>query len=142
MRTFCLLAVLVLMAPTPGPEYRAVFEGYPVRKVFVSQDSGHPSAMNGKESAEYASRIVVDTEGNYFWETREMKPMVRARSGAFTVFTAEQGYVKTYRSQSVKSSTAPLMKVVTGIDQYDYVEHVVLPGTGGSVNYFGNRTIW
>ena len=142
MRTFCLLAVLALMAPTPAPQYRAVFEGYPVRKVLVTPDGGVPEAMNGKESAEHASRVVVDTEGNYFWETREMKPMAMVRSGAFTVFVAESGYVKTYRSQSVKSSTAPMMKAGTGVDQYDYVEHVALPGSSGSVNYFGNRTMW
>ncbi|MYH51333.1 MAG: hypothetical protein F4139_00115 [Gemmatimonadetes bacterium] len=142
MRTFYLLAVLALMAPTPDPQYRAVFEGYPVRRVLVSPDGGLPEALNDKQSAEYASRVVVDREGNYFWESREMKPMAMVVSGAFTVFVAESGYVKTYRSQSVKSATAAGMKAATGVDQYDYVEHVALPGTGGAANYFGNRTTW
>ena len=139
---FYLMAVLALMAPTPDPQYRAVFEGYPVGRVLVTPDGGLPGALSERESAEYAVRIVVDREGNYFWASREMKPMSMVGSGAFTVFVAESGYVKTYRSQAVKSATAAGMKEATGVDQYDYVEHVALPGTGGSVNYFGNRTTW
>lgn len=139
MRAFYLLAILALIAPVPDPQYRVVFEGLPVMKVEVNSDTTYRRVMSGPEVKEYVSRVVVDRNGQHYWDSREMKKMMRVVSGDFVVYAdaAGQGYVK-----ACFLSDWCGFRGLYGSTPFDYVEHVATYGTSGSINYFGNRTVW
>ena len=85
-------------------------------------------AMRGEDSEEFVVRIVVDPEGNHFWETREMKPLVKIDSGGgYMLFLSESGYVrirKEWAKEAMEALPAETLKD-QGIDvEYDYIEHL------------------
>ena len=93
-----LLISVVVFAGFQHAQYTVVFEGYPVKRAEVASDGNGVTQgpMSSQESGEFLARVVVDGEGNHFWETREMKPMVRVVSGSYVTYVATTGYIRTY----------------------------------------------
>ena len=91
--------------------------------------------MAGDESRSSRALIVVDSQGNYFWASRGMRPLVRQQSGIYVTYTASAGYIKTYDDEAleaIRKGEFPLM------DPWpEYVEHLHL-GLG-SITYYGVR---
>ena len=125
----------------PAPQYVVVFEGYPTRKTQTGPEVVLERSLSPEESDEYAVRVVVDREGNYFWASREMKPMVKVLSGSYVTYAATTGYVRTYidgildmKREGIDSTVATIM----GLDHpYEYVEHLYV--YFGGINYYGER---
>ncbi len=125
----------------PSPQYTVVFEGYPTKKVETGPDVLMERSLSPEESDEFAVRIVVDQEGNYFWASREMKPMVKVLSGSYVTYAATSGYVRTYMDDVLDMARAGIDSTVAsimGLDHsYEYVEHLYI--FFGGINYYGER---
>ena len=135
------LAALSLTAHSAEPEYVVVFEGYPTRKTETGPDMILERPLSPKETYEYVARIVMDSKGNHFWQSREMKPMVKVLSGSYVTYANPAGYVRTYidgildmKREGIDSTAATIM----GLDHpYEYVEHIYVYFAG--INYYGER---
>lgn len=115
-------------AQSPCTGCLVAFEGYPERRVTVTGTNTEAIAMRGEDSEEFVVRIVVDPEGNHFWETREMKPLVKIDSGGgYLLFLSESGYVrirKEWAKEAMEALPAETLRD-QGIDvEYDYIEHL------------------
>lgn len=125
-------------------QYEVVFEGRPAKRVvigYTQEGSGwtvQEEVLDRGTSEEYLVRVVRDRRGNYFWASREMKPVAREESDGFVTYSAGSfGYVKTFRE--------PLLDMVRQAVQagtlepgQEYMEHI--PTILASVNYWGTRT--
>ena len=140
-------ALLFLAAPCGYAQaqktYREVFVGYPSVKTQVQGDTIMRWPMEGQESTEYACRIVVDESGNYFWASRDMKPMVKAVSGGYVTYISDAGYVRTYSDQLwADLATDTLLQNVSQVIPtdmgFEYMENLYT-GLAGIV-YHGRRS--
>ena len=143
------LTFVLLLLTAPGgyaqaqKTYREVFVGYPSVKTQVQGDTIARWPMQGQESTEYACRIVIDEDGNYFWASREMKPMVKAVSGIYVTYISDAGYVRTYvdrlwtdlASDTLLQNTARVIPTDMG---FEYMENLYT-GLAGIV-YHGRRS--
>lgn len=80
----------------------------------------------------------VKSRGNYFWASREMRPMTREESGIFVTYSAGAGgYVKTFNEPALDMLRED---GVIGLYEpgHEYVEHI--PFLLYSINYWGTRT--
>ena len=131
----CCFASWLLAAQNADDRYTVVFEGYPVKKVLTG-DVLSESPVTQEQSNEFLVQIVMDREGNYFWMSREMKPLVRVESGAYVTYISESGYIRTYTDAML-----PVLRRggLPGIDStYEYVEHI--RHHLSSINYYGKRS--
>ena len=133
-----LLVSVVVLAGFQRTQHTVVFDGYPVRTVEVASDGSGVTQrpMSSEESEEFLARVVVDGEGNHFWETREMKPMVRIVSGSYVSYVATTGYIRTYTDFALGVMRAA---AASGVDEAktEYVEHLYI--YLGSITYHGRR---
>lgn len=138
------VALLVSSAALAAPQqYEVVFEGRPGKRVIVGLPQAgwtvHEEQLDGAGSEEYLVRVVKDRRGNYFWASREMRPMAREESEGFVTYSAGRfGYVKT-----MKESTLDAVREMTRGDDLgehyaEYMEHVI--DVLYSINYWGTRT--
>ena len=121
------------------PGCRTVFEGRPELRTDVTSWETNTLRLGRGEAEEYTVRIVVDPMGNYFWETREMKPMAKVDAGMYTTYVSDAGYVRV-----VKDDVRNELKVqdldwkALGVDmEYDYLEHLYTHL--GTISYYGRR---
>jgi hypothetical protein len=73
-----------------------VFEGYPVKKTEVSENSTYTDLLSKAQSSEY--KVVIVKEGdNYYWASRRNTQVVPVLSGYFITFLAVNGsgYIRT-----------------------------------------------
>lgn len=98
-----------------------VFLGFPARRSKNEMGGNETTLVTGKDRDEYVC-IVSEKAGQYFWTSRDNKPMRRTVSGAFVVYTALDGagYVKC-------SNAAPDSPL-------DYMEHLHI--------HFNTLTYW
>ena len=100
-----LASAALTVAPTPAQDsvqnsLEVVFEGYPTKRVTTGPEFVERKLLTEDESDEFGVLIVVNGQGDYFWATREMKPMVRVQSGIYVIYVASNGYVKTLTKRS------------------------------------------
>ena len=137
----CLGALLLISAAAPQghEQYEVVFGGRPGKRVVIGYTEAgwtvHEEGLDRDESEEYLVRVVTDRRGNYFWASREMRPMAREESEGFVTYSAgSYGYVKTYKE--------PVLDMVRGAGVFEpgheYMEHVT--NVLYSINYWGTRT--
>ena len=128
----CVLALsTVAAAGAVAAEPKIVFEGVPARKVSSDAWKISEASLTASQAAEYSVRIVLDGD-RYLWASRKNTPLRRVESGAFVIFTAENG------SGFVRSIKADYVEVVEGIGAPEgivYAEHLML-GLD-SVTYYG-----
>ena len=137
------VSILLLVGFRRPQQYTVVFEGHPAKKVETSPDSVVESLMSPEESEDYLARVVVDQDGNYFWASREMRPMVRIDlGGSYVTYWSNAGYIRTYTDTALEILRLAEAEVArTGVDspvEYEYVEHIYIYFTG--INYYGKRT--
>ena len=125
---------LAVAAPLQG-QYTTVFEGHPTRKIETSPEGATEFSMTPEESDEFLARVVVDREGNYFWASREMRPMVRLVSGSYVTYATTTSYIRTYIDAVIDLKRLTPSESAWG--PYEYVEHIYVQFVG--VNYYGNR---
>ncbi len=123
-------------------QYEVVLEGRPGKRVKAGDTevgwTVREETLDRGDSEEYLVRVVKDRRGNYFWASREMRPMARTESGIFVTYSAGAGgYVKTFKEPALDM----LRKDgVIGLYEpgHEYVEHI--PFLLHSINYWGTRT--
>ena len=123
-------------------QYEVVLEGRPVKSVRAGDTEAgwtvREETLDRGDSDEYLVRVVKDRRGNYFWASREMRPMTREESGIFVTYSAGAGgYVKTYTEAALDMLRED---GVIGLHEYghEYAEHI--PFLLYSINYWGTRT--
>ncbi len=123
-------------------QYEVVLEGRPVKSVRAGDTevgwTVREETLDRGDSEEYVVRVVKDRRGNYFWASREMRPMTREESGIFVTYSAGAGgYVKTLNEPALDMLRED---GVIGLYEpgHEYVEHI--PFLLYSINYWGTRT--
>lgn len=123
-------------------QYEVVFEGRPGKRVIIGQTEVGwavlEQGLDRDESEEYLVRVVTDRRGNYFWASREMRPMEREESEGFVTYSAGRfGYVKAAKESTLDVAREMARGADLGEDYSEYMEHVV--DVLYSVNYWGRR---
>jgi hypothetical protein len=125
-----LVATTVVSAQTPS----TVFKGRPSVKISEGGVGRLPEAVS-RENAVNIECVISQIGENYYWASRENKPLVRIESTGFVTFVAVDGagYVRILRPEQ---KTA-LSVVDEAAEKFDYVEHLLLGLR--SVTYYGER---
>jgi hypothetical protein len=132
------LATFLTLATTPAYSQtgRVVFEGQPLTKVSISFEGASTVRLTSDEAFKAQVRIV-ERNGRYFWQTRGMKELSRAESGAYITYSAVDGsgYIRVHIPMMLD------LREKLPKDQRDreigYSEHLLTQFA--SVTYFGNR---
>lgn len=76
------------------PKYATALEGVPRTRVTSDGDSTSTTALYGDEAAE--NRVLVSiVNGQFFWASRENRPLELLQSGSFTYLSSgTSGYIK------------------------------------------------
>ncbi len=87
------------------------FMGFPARRSINRIGTNETTVLEDKDSKEYMC-MISRKSGRYYWSSRDNKEMTRHVSGAFVIFSADDGsgYVKAFP----ESKNLPL----------DYMEHL------------------
>lgn len=136
MRTLSLAALILVLAAPASHAQRVVFEGQPIKKAEASVDEAILLALAPEEAFKAQVRIV-ERNGRYYWQTRGMREMTRAESGAYITYTAVDGagYVRTH-SPMMLDLLEKLPKAQRD-REIGYTEHILIQFM--SLTYFGNR---
>jgi hypothetical protein len=105
------------------PENASALEGVPTVRLDAKKDGAKLRQLGGDEAAKQRLRIKV-VNGEYFWESRENRPLTLTSSGEFTYLSAEPGQYVRLRKLN---------------DRIEYVEHV--DKAWESVTYWGELRI-
>jgi hypothetical protein len=110
--------------PPMIPENASAIEGLPAVRIDASKEGATRRTLNSTEASKQSLKIRI-VNGQYFWASREDRPLTLSSSGEFTYLTsAEPGqYVRFKRIN----------------DRIAYVEHVDM--AFGSVTYWGELRI-
>ena len=110
------------------------FEGYPSKKVEVTEDTTSTTILDAATQAEY--KVVITKDGDkYYWTSRGNVPMIPTTSGYYITYLAVNGagYVRTMVPEARK-----MFEQLPSADkakQFLFVEH--LTHQLGSINYYG-----
>lgn len=105
------------------PENASALEGVPAVRLDAKKDGAKLRQLGGDEAAKQSLRIKI-VNGEYFWESRENRPLTLTSSGEFTYLSAEPGQYVRLRKLN---------------DRIEYVEHV--DKAWESVTYWGELRI-
>ncbi|WP_027361654.1 hypothetical protein [Halodesulfovibrio aestuarii] len=120
-----LLLVLLIVAATPAIGAEIVFHGKPLKR--VDADFEHTKQVEVANDESLDCLIIIDS-GEFYWASREFRPLVYRHSGVFHMFIDPfgGGYIKIYGKEKFNGSA------LAGA----YVEHLSLGLS--SINYNGN----
>ena len=110
----------------------ALFVGLPLLRVSEGGTSRSTEALQLSEAKKWTCSIE-ERRGNYFWTSREDKPLSRHRSGAFLTFAAIDG--SGYVRMIDPSMLHDLPSLEPAETRFEYVEHLLLGLS--SVTYYG-----
>lgn len=106
------------------PENARALEGRPAVRIDASKEGASRRTLSSAEASKQGLKIQI-LNGQYYWTSRDNRPLALSSSGDFTYLTsAEPGQYVRFRRIN---------------DRIDYVEHVDM-GTG-SVTYWGELRI-
>jgi hypothetical protein len=110
--------------PAVIPENASALEGLPAVRIDASKEGATRRTLNGAEASKQSLKIQI-VNGQYYWASRDNRPLTLSSSGEFVYLTsAEPGqYVRFKRIN----------------DRIAYVEHVDM--AFGSVTYWGELRI-
>jgi len=125
---------IILMLPFVTNAAEVVFEGYPVKKIEINENSSNTSILTKAQGSEYKVTIVKDGE-NYFWATRGNLQVIPMKSGFYITYLAVNGagYVRTLAPEARKIFWQ--MSAEEQAKQFLYFEHLV--HQMGSITYYG-----
>jgi hypothetical protein len=110
--------------PAVIPENARALEGLPAVRIDASKEGASRRTLSSAEAAKQGLKIQI-LNGQYYWTSRDNRPLTLSSSGEFTYLTStEPGQYVRFRRIN---------------DRIDYVEHVDM-GTG-SVTYWGELRI-
>ena len=125
---------ILLLLPCLANALEVVFEGYPVKKIEINENSSNTSLLTKTQGSEYKVTIVKDGE-NYFWASRGNVQVIPMESGFYITYLAANGagYVRTlapaareiFKQMTVEEQTKQLL----------YFEHLI--HQMGSITYYG-----
>jgi hypothetical protein len=127
------LCVSILLSFTASAG-EVVFEGYPSRKVEVTEQAAATYEITKPKSIDY--KVLIEREGeNYYWRTRNNIQLVPMKSGAYVTFLAVNGsgYVRI-----LNDNMREMYKVLPEEENnttYLYMEHLI--HQMGSITYYG-----
>jgi hypothetical protein len=115
-----------------------VFEGIPVKKILTSYETVETSKIESKEAKELNKTVISKIGDQYYWTSRNNKPLVKEQSGTYISYVSidGSGYVRCYipAMYELIEKLPPEKKA----KEISYVEHVTLQFK--SVTYYGNKS--
>jgi hypothetical protein len=126
------LTGFLLTWPGQAQEAETVYRGRPTVKITVAATEQRSEKVESKDAPNLTC-VISKIGENFYWASRENRPLTPSRSGAFLVFVAEggTGYIKII-IPDMKEAAALMGETEA---KYDYVEHITF-GLG-SVTYYG-----
>jgi hypothetical protein len=128
------LTILLLAFSGSALAGEVVFEGYPVKKIEMTEQTTASYDVPKSKASEY--RVVIEREGeNYYWRSRENLQLVRTQSGVYVTYLAANGsgYIRV-----LNDAMREMYKLLTDEEKqnnYLYMEHLV--HRLGSITYYG-----
>ena len=116
-------------APSSGqtpivPENATALEGVPTVRLDATEEGAKRRRLRGAEASDHRLRVAI-VNGQYYWASRENRPLTASSSGEFTYLSStDPGHYVRFRRIN---------------DRLTYVEHVEMPQ--GSVTYWGELRI-
>lgn len=109
-----------------------IFKGRPSLKVTIAATEQRAELVK-RQDAPNLTCIISKIGDDFYWASRENKPLTVHASGAFITFVADggAGYIKIINPE-MKAAAALLGDTET---KYDYVEHITF-GLG-AISYYG-----
>lgn len=111
-----------------------VFEGYPIKKIEILEQTSASYDIAKSKASEY--KVVIEREGEkYYWRSRENLQLVPMYSGAYITYLAVNGsgYVRV-----LNETMREMYKILPDEEKqrnYLYMEHLV--HQLGSITYYG-----
>jgi hypothetical protein len=128
-----LIVVAVVVATAAHADVETVFRGRPSVQIVQGGDESNRSVLSAEKAEQYDC-VISQINGEYFWATRENRPLVRIDKGAYVTFIAPgAGYVKVVKPELKEA--ASLADAAAG--KFDYIEHLTMGIT--TVSYYGRR---
>jgi len=128
-----IIAILLFISPTAYAG-TFVFEGYPSKKIEITEQTSASFDLTKSEASEY--KVVIEKEGEkYYWRSRNNLQLVPMQSGAYVTYLAVngEGYVRI-----LNETMRELYKMLPDEEKqksYLYMEHLV--HQLGSITYYG-----
>jgi hypothetical protein len=106
------------------PANATALEGVPSVRLDATEEGAKRRRLQGAEASEHRLRVAI-VNGQYYWASRENRPLTLTTSGEFTYLSStDPGHYVRFRRIN---------------DRISYVEHVDMPQ--GSVTYWGELRI-
>jgi hypothetical protein len=111
---------------------RTVLSGVPSIKISEGGTDRTPQNVTHEDAVNLGC-VISEIDGEYYWASRENRPLVRLVSGAFVTYLAADGsgYVRTI-SPGLKAAASSMSQTEA---TFDYVEHLLVGLR--SVTYYG-----
>lgn len=129
MNRYFLMALLIFAGFTSVSAEQVVFNAIPASRVDSSAEKTTRQVLDESKRNEF--RLLITKVGDqYFWATRENKPLIHTVSGAFHIFTDTDGsgYIKIFDTHALPES------IRDPGPRYQYMEHLHL--------WLGSTTYW
>ena len=128
------IAILLLAFSGSAFAGELVFEGYPSKKIEVTEQTSASFDITKSNASEY--KVVIEREGeNYYWRSRENLQLVRTQSGVYVTYLAANGsgYIRVLNDAMREMYT--LLTDDEKQNNYLYMEHLI--HRLGSITYYG-----
>ncbi|MDB2449038.1 hypothetical protein N9W78_01980 [bacterium] len=131
-----MIVVLLALLTLTVDASEIVFEGFPFRKVEITETTSETYFLTGEQSTEYKVTIVKEGD-DYFWATRGNLQVIPIQSGFYITYLAVNGagYVRTLIPEA--RNLFEQMPADDQAQQYFYFEHLV--HQMGSITYYGRQ---
>lgn len=131
-RTFLTLLTVLLLSTFSYAQPKIIFHGKPK---ILSFEAGVERTAKDIDPANTSDKelIITESNGKYYWSTRENTELIRTESGAYTTYIAVNG------SGYIRINNIPFDKRIKFIDykDLDYMEHMLQFLT--TYTYYGNK---
>jgi len=132
MKCVVIVGLLSVLTVSAAAQSRTAFAGIPSVKVSEGGLERNAETLM-REKAVNLACVISEIGGEYYWASRENKPLVRHEGGAFITYIAVDGsgYVRIVNPtmKGPASMMSPTEK------EFDYVEHLLMGLR--SVTYYG-----
>lgn len=135
MKRILLLIVMLAVAKPLFAQAETVFKGRPSLRISTNGIEQPALEKLSREKVEQYDCAISKIGDEYYWASRENRPMVRIDAGAYVLFLAREGagYVRIVKPELKEAAAL----VDPAAQKYDYVEHLLLHL--GSITYYGTR---
>ena len=128
------IAVLLLAFSGSAFAGELVFEGYPIKRIEITEKTSASYDVPSSKASEY--KVVIEREGEiYYWRSRNNLQVVPRISGAYVTYLAINGagYVRVLNE--AMREMYKLLPEEERQESYLYMEHLV--HQLGSITYYG-----